>query len=92
MTIPSLSPNDCRRNILSWPRGAYPDQTEAEGCAGRAGDHWNFWNVGIPPPPPVHGQSFGTDTGDCSLHPSVLEKFEIPYPVSAVELNLEAFL
>ncbi|KAF8543977.1 hypothetical protein BDD12DRAFT_725165 [Trichophaea hybrida] len=26
------------------------------------------------------------------LHPSVLEKFEIPYPVSAVELNLEAFL
>jgi phenylalanyl-tRNA synthetase beta chain len=28
----------------------------------------------------------------CSLHPSVLDKFEIPYPVSAVELNLEAFL
>ncbi|KAI5847868.1 hypothetical protein DFP73DRAFT_543496 [Morchella snyderi] len=26
------------------------------------------------------------------LHPSVLEKFEIPYPVSAVEINLEAFL
>jgi len=26
------------------------------------------------------------------LHPSVLDKFEIPYPVSAVELNLEAFL
>jgi hypothetical protein len=27
-----------------------------------------------------------------SLHPSVLEKFEIPYPVSAMEINLEAFL
>jgi len=27
-----------------------------------------------------------------SLHPSVLEKFEIPYPVSTLELNLEAFL
>ncbi|TGZ82774.1 phenylalanyl-tRNA synthetase [Ascodesmis nigricans] len=26
------------------------------------------------------------------LHPSVLEKFEIPYPVSALELNLEAFI
>jgi len=26
------------------------------------------------------------------LHPSVLEKFEIPYPVSVVELNLETFL
>ncbi|KAA8894231.1 hypothetical protein FN846DRAFT_913124 [Sphaerosporella brunnea] len=26
------------------------------------------------------------------LHPSVLEKFEISFPVSAVELNLEAFL
>lgn len=26
------------------------------------------------------------------LHPSVLEKFEIPYPVSTLELNLEVFL
>jgi len=26
------------------------------------------------------------------LHPSVLEKFDIPYPVSALEMNLEAFL
>jgi phenylalanyl-tRNA synthetase beta chain len=30
--------------------------------------------------------------GNYRLHPSVLEKFEIPYPVSAMELNLEAFL
>ncbi|KAL7271584.1 phenylalanine--tRNA ligase subunit beta [Rhizina undulata] len=26
------------------------------------------------------------------LHPSVLEKFEIPYPVSTLEMNLESFL
>ncbi|KAI5804341.1 hypothetical protein EDC01DRAFT_611135 [Geopyxis carbonaria] len=26
------------------------------------------------------------------LHPSVLEKFDIPYPVSTLELNLESFL
>lgn len=32
------------------------------------------------------------DSLQSSLHPSVLEKFEIPYPVSAVEINLEAFL
>lgn len=26
------------------------------------------------------------------VHPNVLEKFEIPYPVSALELNLEPFI
>lgn len=26
------------------------------------------------------------------LHPSVLQKFELPYPVSTLELNLEVFL
>lgn len=31
-------------------------------------------------------------TNFSSLHPSVLEKFEIPYPVSTLELNLEVFL
>jgi phenylalanyl-tRNA synthetase beta chain len=26
------------------------------------------------------------------LHPTVLEKFELKYPVSALEMNIEAFL
>ena len=26
------------------------------------------------------------------LHPSVLQKFELPYPVSTVEFNLEVFM
>lgn len=26
------------------------------------------------------------------LHPSVLQKFELPYPVSTLEINLEVFL
>ncbi|KAI9736777.1 MAG: phenylalanine--tRNA ligase subunit beta [Cirrosporium novae-zelandiae] len=88
--------------IMSMLKSAY--LTHEEGIAGRAIGHSAYWIEEHDDPTffPGHGASIhmrvngdGEDQviGEFGiLHPTVLEKFELRYPVSVLEMNIEVFL